>query len=67
MQKLTTKQYINIGLIILMLVFVAQNVESIRVSFLFFGFELPLIILMAVVFFIGYLVAVLGRKTEKND
>lgn len=67
MQKLSTKQYITIVLIILMLIFVAQNVESIRVRFLFFGFESPLIVLLASVFFIGYLVAILLRKPEKKD
>jgi uncharacterized integral membrane protein len=65
MQKLTTKQYINIALILLTLVFVGINIEPVRVSFLFFGIDMPLIILMAVLFFIGYLVAILSRKSEK--
>ena len=62
MKNITFKQVINIVLIVLLLVFVGQNLEQISVRFLFFGFSMPLVILIAVVFLIGYLVAVFSRK-----
>lgn len=66
MKNLSTKQIINIVLIILMLIFAAQNIGSVRLRFLFFGFDLPLIILIAFVFLIGYVTAKLFRKKTKQ-
>lgn len=54
-KKIGIKQIVDIALIIILLIFIAQNLESINVKFLFFGFELPLIIMIAVVFIIGFL------------
>lgn len=65
MKNITTRQVINIILIIILLIFVGQNLEQIRVKFLVFGFEMPLVILITVVFLIGYLVAVFSRKNSK--
>lgn len=67
MKKLTTKQIIDIILIIVLLIFAGQNVAPVHLKFLVFGFELPLIILIAFVFFIGYLTALLFRKPGKQD
>lgn len=67
MKKLSVKQIIDIVLIVLMLVFAAQNVASVHLKFLFFGFDLPLIILIAFVFFIGYLTALLFRRPIKKE
>jgi uncharacterized integral membrane protein len=62
MQNITPGQIINIILIVILLVFVGQNLEAARLKFLFFAFEMPLIILIATVFFIGYFTAkVLGN------
>ncbi|MBN2765416.1 MAG: DUF1049 domain-containing protein [Paludibacteraceae bacterium] len=67
MRKLSFKQIVDILLIVLMLVFAGQNVASVHLQFLFFGFELPLIILIGFVFFIGYLTAILFRKKDKSE
>jgi uncharacterized integral membrane protein len=67
MKNLTTNQIINIVLIIVMLLFIGQNLEMVKVRFLFFGFELPLFILIAIVFFIGYYTAIAFRKRRSED
>jgi uncharacterized integral membrane protein len=67
MKKLTTKQIIDIILIIVLLIFAGQNVASVHLKFLVVGFDLPLIILIAFVFFIGYLTALLFRTPGKQD
>jgi uncharacterized integral membrane protein len=65
MKKLTTKQIIDIVLILLLLIFAAQNVAPVKLKFLFFGFDLPLIILIAFTYFIGFYTAKLF-KTKKD-
>lgn len=65
MKGLNFKQIIDIILIIILLVFAGQNVAAVHLKFLFFDFEFPLIIIIAFVFFIGYLTALLFRKTDK--
>ena len=65
MKKLTTKQIIDIVLILLMLIFAAQNVSPVKLKFLFFGFDLPLIILVAFTYFVGFFTAKLF-KTKKD-
>ena len=57
MKNITPRQIVDIVLIALLLVFIGQNLESVKVKFLFFGFELPLFILILIVFFIGYYTA----------
>ncbi len=65
MKKLTTKQIIDIVLILMLLIFAAQNVASVKLKFLFFGFDLPLIILIAFTYFVGFFTAKLF-KTKKD-
>ncbi len=65
MKKLTTKQIIDIVLILLLLIFAAQNVAPVKLKFLFFGFDLPLIILIAFTYFVGFFTAKLF-KTKKD-
>ena len=67
MKKLTARQIIDVFLIVILLIFAGQNVASVHLKFLVFGFDLPLIILIAFVFFIGYLTALLFRKPGKQD
>lgn len=67
MKKLTARQIIDVILIVILLIFAGQNVASVHLKFLVFGFDLPLIILIAFVFFIGYLTALLFRKPGKQD
>jgi uncharacterized integral membrane protein len=62
MKNLATRQIIDIALIILLLIFIGQNLESVKVTFLFLGFELPLFILILIVFFIGYYTAKVFQK-----
>lgn len=69
--QITIRQVINIILIILLLTFTLQNFESVTVKFLFFGFQLPLVILIVIVFFIGFLIAknlkIFKRKKQDNE
>jgi uncharacterized integral membrane protein len=67
MKNLTTGQYINIAIILLVLVFIGQNLESIPVKFLFFSFELPLIIIISLCLLIGYVTAMIMRKSKKDE
>lgn len=72
MKKLTTPQIIHIALIVLLLIFIGQNLASIAVKFLFFEFNLPLIIIILSSVLFGYVTALLLRKNsqkseEKND
>ena len=62
MKNISFRQIIDIVLIVLLLIFVGQNLESVKVKFLFFGFELPLVILITSVFFIGFYTAKTFRK-----
>jgi uncharacterized integral membrane protein len=54
---LTPKQVLDIFLLALLILFVGQNVQSAEVKFLFFGFELPIFIIIAISFFIGFFTA----------
>jgi len=67
MKNITTNQIINILLIVVLLLFIGQNLDMVKVRFLFFGFELPLFILIAIVFVIGYYTAVAFRKRRSED
>ena len=67
MKNLTTRQIINIVLIILTLIIVAQNLDSIRINFLFIKFNLPLIVIIAFAFFTGFFTAkVFWTRKPKN-
>jgi uncharacterized integral membrane protein len=65
--NLTPKQLLYIVLLVLLLVFVGQNVDYVRVKFLFFGFELPLIVIIGGSFLIGFFAAVTFRRKSKAD
>jgi uncharacterized integral membrane protein len=68
--NLTARQIINIVLLIILLIFIGQNIESARVKFLFFKFEIPLIILVFIVFFLGFYtsrVFVVTKKKKKEN
>jgi uncharacterized integral membrane protein len=67
MKNLTTNQIINILLIVVLLLFIGQNLDMVKVKFLFFGFELPLFILIAIVFLIGYYTAIVFRKRRHHE
>ena len=64
MKNISTRQIIDIVLLILLLIFIGQNLESIKVKFIVFGFEMPLVILIAIVFFIGYYTAKVFNKIK---
>ncbi|HLF46282.1 MAG TPA: lipopolysaccharide assembly protein LapA domain-containing protein, partial [Chitinophagaceae bacterium] len=57
---------IDIGPIILLFIFIEQNLEKVQVKFLFAGFNLPLVILILIVFFICFYTArSFVKKKEK--
>jgi len=62
-KKTSFRQIFNILIIIIMLIFALQNLETIRVSLLFFTFEMPLFILIIVVFAIGFFTNKLTNKS----
>ena len=57
MKNLTTRQIVDILLIALLIVFIAQNLDTVMVKFLSFGFQLPIIVLIIAVFALGYYTA----------
>ena len=67
MKKLTTPQIINIALIVLVLIFIGQNLESIEVRFLFIPFRLPLIVIILGSVLFGYVTALVLRKSNRKD
>jgi uncharacterized integral membrane protein len=68
MKKLSKRQIFDIVLIILALIFIGQNIGIVPLKFLFIQFNLPLVIIIAVMFFIGFYTAkVFGsKKIEKQ-
>ncbi len=64
-KKINFKQMFNILLITLLLVFILQNLENIRVKLLLFSFEMPLFILIIVSFSIGFFSTKLIYKEKK--
>ncbi len=66
--RLSLKQIIDIILIILLVVFIVQNADNVKMRFLFFGFDLPLVIIIVITFFIGFLTSIvfLGKKENKE-
>lgn len=64
---MTAKQVVDILLLALLIIFVVQNVESVKVQFLFFSFELPLIVIIAITFFIGFFTSRTFSKEKKNE
>ena len=68
MQKLSTGQIINIILILLVIIFIGQNLQTIEVKFLFFNPKLPLIVIILLCLVLGYVSAIfLGKKKKPND
>jgi|GEM_PF-3220068 uncharacterized integral membrane protein len=69
MKNLTTGQYINIALILLVLVFIGQNTQTVEVKFLFFKPEIPLIVIILASLLFGYVTALIMRrgKTQQEE
>lgn len=65
MKNLTTRQIVDILLIALLIVFIAQNLDTVTVKFLSFGFQLPIIVLIIAVFALGYYTANVFRKRNQ--
>ncbi|NSW94412.1 MAG: DUF1049 domain-containing protein [Bacteroidales bacterium] len=65
--NLTPGMIIDIILIAIMLIFIGQNLQAARVRFLVFGFNLPLIIIIAISFIIGYFTAKAFSKKNKKE
>ncbi len=62
-KNISFRQIFNVLILIIVLIFALQNLESIRVSLLFFTFEMPLFILIIAVFAIGYFTNTLTKKS----
>ncbi len=66
MKKITFKQVIYLILIAILLIFTFQNLSNAMVTLLFFSFELPLVILIVIVFFMGYFTAKIFESLRKE-
>jgi uncharacterized integral membrane protein len=67
MKNLTLGQYINIALILLVLVFIGQNLQTVEVKFLFFKPELPLIVIILGCLLFGYVTALIMGGSNKSQ
>lgn len=69
--EIKLRVWLNIGLIILLIIFILQNLEQHKVKFLFFpSFELPIFVIIAVSFFIGFYSSYfrsLMKKSKKSS
>lgn len=68
--NLTPKQALHLFFILLAIVFTAQNIESVKVRFLFFGFEMPLFVLIFSCFFFGFLATRMffkNKSVQRNE
>jgi len=64
--NLTPMQVLYFILLVLLIVFIVQNMESVMVKFLFFGFKMPLVIIIIVVFIVGILTSKVFKKKIKE-
>ena len=64
--NMTPKQVLYFILLALLIVFIVQNTESVMVKFLFFGFKMPLVIIIVVVFIAGVLTSKVFTKKVKQ-
>ncbi|HOY39784.1 MAG: LapA family protein [Bacteroidales bacterium] len=67
MKNITVKHVILAISVLLLLIFTFQNLETVRVHFLFFDFGMPLVILIVLVFFIGFFTAWVMKKLKKKN
>ncbi|MCK9326331.1 MAG: lipopolysaccharide assembly protein LapA domain-containing protein [Bacteroidales bacterium] len=67
--RITARQVIDIVLLVVLLIFIVQNLGSTEVKFLFFKFSMPLIVLIILVFLIGLLTsrAFSRKKTPAKE
>ncbi len=69
-KNLSIQQILNAILIGIVILFIAQNLHAVKVRFLFYGFELPMVVLVLSLFFLGYFTAkILGnpKHTSSNQ
>lgn len=62
-KNITVKQVISTILVILLVTFVMMNLGNTQVNFVFISVQMPVVILITFVFFIGYFV---GRTVKKS-
>ncbi|MDD5571299.1 MAG: LapA family protein [Bacteroidales bacterium] len=60
------KKALYVILLALLILFIVQNMESVNVKFLFYGFEMPLVIIIFVSFVLGALITKVFSKKNKN-
>ena len=66
MKKLSAKQYGYMLLILVILIITAQNIEQVDLNFFAYEFQLPLIVLLGFVFFLGFFTAIIFSKSPKK-
>ena len=64
--NLTPKEVLYFILLVLLIVFIVQNTENVMVKFLFFGFKMPLVIIIVAVFIAGVLTSKVFTKKVKQ-
>ncbi|MFO7615829.1 MAG: hypothetical protein R6V75_01105 [Bacteroidales bacterium] len=52
--SITFRQVVDILLLVIFLVFILQNLTTVKVRFFVFGLETPLIVILILVFLIGF-------------
>lgn len=68
MGRLSAKQYLYLFVILLVLIITAQNIAPVQLNFFNYQFQLPLIVLLGFVFFLGFFSAIIFVKPpKKND
>lgn len=68
MNRIDFKQVLNIIIIALLIVFVVQNMDDVAVRYMKWTFDIPLIILIVIVFCIGFFTAkIFKRAPEKKE
>lgn len=69
LKNISLSQVISIILIIIALVFIAQNFQGVYITLIVYKFEVPLFILLAITFVIGFFTAIAfgGDKPDTKD
>ena len=71
LRNISWKMWLGLVLILLVLIFITQNLNIVHVNFLAWQLDIPLFILMVIVFVIGFYTAMITgtdkeKKSEKN-
>lgn len=67
LKNISFSQIISIILIILALIFIAQNFQEVYITIILWTFPVPLFILLAITFLIGFYTAVVFGKDRTGE